>query len=205
MILFIFATHAEAVSTLALLEGKMVHENLYACKEGWIAISGIGIHAAQQTVSRYASAVDEIWNLGIAGSLHPSEMLGTLYPIATIDKYVPSLPELDSLSQHFVEATLPRFFTHQLGLKLISSDFPIHSPDYRKQLALQADLVDMEGYGIAYAAHHLKKPFHIWKIVSDFASHQGRELIRSHLHQFSANLAEKIAQELRGYHESCCH
>ena len=60
----------------------------------------------------------------------------------------------------------------------------------------QWDLVDMEGYGVAFAAAALGKKCRMWKIISDFTSPEGRDLIRKHKKELSEKIAEKILENL---------
>lgn len=201
MILFIFATFAEAQASLSVLKAKEINKRLYKCHEGWLAISGIGIHAAQHTTSQYGPSASEIWNFGLAGSLQEPASLGDICPIATVSKYVPSLEDLDTLSQDFSLSSIPSFSLKPTGYKLFSSDFPIHTFCHKEQLAKKADLVDMEGYGIAYAAHHLGKPCSFWKIISDFTSFGGHDLIKKNMCFYSEKLAETLLKELKKMYE----
>lgn len=170
--------------------------SLYRFEEGWITICGVGVHAAQMAVAKYGHLSQEVWNAGFAGSLRGLLPIGDLMPISTIGKYIPlDISELDSHSQENIAFNLPHFSLSEGEGKLISSDFPIHNAFHRERLGKQWDLVDMEGYGIAYAARDLRKKCRMWKIVSDFASPGGLELIRKH----GAELSEKIADTLLFY------
>jgi adenosylhomocysteine nucleosidase len=175
-------------------EGEM--SCLYGFERGWIAISGVGLHAAQMAVAKYAHLGSEIWNLGLAGSLRGSLPVGECLSIESVGKYLPLEEEaLDAYSQECVAFTLPTFFLGTGSSALISSDFPIHDAGHRARLGKTWDLVDMEGYGIAFAAQVLKKKCRIWKIVSDFASPGGRELIRKHKSMLSEQMAQKVLSE----------
>lgn len=214
-ILIIFATTKEARSTIELtgaspVSGATVHvwsegevAACYRFEKGLIAICGTGLHPAQMCATKYAPLAEEIWNFGFAGALKKDEHLGHLVEIATNDKYLPIA--LDKVSYECATSGLPSLQLSPSGHKLISSDFPVHDAERRKQLGLNWDLVDMEGYGIAYAAHFLGKKCRIWKIVSDFASCDGRELIRNHQDALSHTIAHTIKDNLHEYHESCAH
>jgi len=204
-ILLVFAQFAEA---RALIErthafpiiGEMAHvwsegelPCLYSFKAGWIAIGGVGLHSAQMAVAKYAHYGTEIWNMGLAGCLRGSLSIGEILCIDVVGKYLPLEEEaLDIGSRECVAFTIPPLFLGTGKGKLISSDFPIHDSVRRERLGQKWDLVDMEGYGIAYAAAALRKKCRIWKIISDFASPGGKELIRNH----KTELAEKIADHL---------
>jgi nucleoside phosphorylase len=260
-ILIVFAQASEAEASLKLLQAKPVEGKyfsvwseglipcLYQFHHGWIAISSVGLHAAQMCVAQYGQGCDEVWNLGLAGGLS-TQSIGELLSIQHVGKYIPST--LDIRSQECLDFTLPCLhlapISHQFsgkshtlspdlhrqdskavshehcpcypddksqvterrfspkicekwGLegnqaKLISSDFPIHDVEHRTYLAQKWDLVDMEGYGIAFACSYLGKKCRMWKIVSDFASPGGRELIRKHKPSLSARLAQVLEEAL---------
>lgn len=168
----------------------------YQFEQGWIVISGVGLHSAQMAVSKYSYLCDEVWNFGLAGSLRGLPIGEILY-ISTVGKYIP-LEEgfLDSHSEECVSSTLPSIFLEEKGNKLISSDFPIHTTLHRERLKKQWDVVDMEGYGIAFASASLGKKCRIWKIISDFVSCGGKELIQKHKSELSGKIADKIIEYL---------
>lgn len=191
-----FAQHAEAAATLCTLNAEALPGEkryiksegelpcCYTFDQGIIALSSIGIHPALMTVAKYGGAVDEIWNLGMAGALHDHLPIGEKLVIETAGKYTP-----DSYIP-------PITFGKEGGGKLITSDFPVHDVNYRSILSQNGDVVDMEGYGVAYAAHYLGKKCRMWKIVSDFASPGGRELIQKNKPYVSELLAEIIHEAL---------
>lgn len=211
--LLVFAQSAEAAPTIHSLKAEPIKTetcfvwsegditSCYAFEQGWIVISGMGIHAAQMAVSTYAHKIDEVWNLGMAGALHGTLPIGEMCEIGTVEKYVPA-GFLDPYSQECVQTIIPPLTLSQKKNRLISSDFPIHDSTHRSHLSTLGDLVDMEGYGVAYAAHHLGKKCRMWKIISDFASPGGRELIRKN----KAKISERIAEALyEAIHESRSH
>lgn len=198
--LILFATLSEAEATIKLLSAKPCNKekvfiwsegmvpSLYSYADGWIALSGFGIHAAQLTVSKYAQNVDEIWNLGFAGSLRGSFPTGSLQQIEVVAKHIPLPLSIDPISRECAESVAPIFSVASQGAKLISSDYPVHDPQQRELLAKKWDLVDMEGYGVAFAAHHLGKKCLMWKVISDLA--QGRAPIQRNKKALSTLLAE---------------
>jgi len=210
-IVILFAQESEARATLDALKAEpLIHHSLniwsegekcscYLFSQGRIVLTGMGTHAAQMAVATHAMHGDLFWNLGFAATLNENQPLTTLVPIQTVDKHC-MLPAvgLDPLSHHCLSTTLPSFALETAaGARLISSDYPIHNATLRQQLALKWDLVDMEGYGIAFAAQALAKKCQLWKIVSDFASPGGRELIRKNKPLFSEKLANFVLEQLK--------
>lgn len=196
MKLIIFATHLEGGKTLSALNACRLDDSLYSFPDGYIAISGMGLCAAQHAASRTISLVNEVWNLGFAASLDAKYPLGSIHEISTINKYTPATIDLDPGSQALVRSSFPALKIGDEGHKLLSSDHPIHDVSLKNQLREFAHFIDMEGYGIAYAAKAFGKPCRMWKIVSDFASPEGRKLIFDHQHTLSEKLATLVTEEL---------
>lgn len=201
-VLLIFAQLAEAEAVIRRtcaepVAGETAHiwsegivPSCYRFEKGVIAICNVGLHSAQMSVAKHAVHCEEVWNLGLAGSLKEGLPIGEIISIDQVGKYIPIEEEsLDPRSQECISFTLPTLLLAGNGSRLVSSDFPIHHTQHRERLASKWDLVDMEGYGIAYASAALGKKCRMWKIISDFASPGGRELIRKH----KKALAEKIA------------
>ncbi|MFN0065636.1 MAG: hypothetical protein ACKVOH_05300 [Chlamydiales bacterium] len=203
--LFVFAQATEASATIKKLQARPVpghlipiwsegiQPSLFTCDAGLILLTSVGIHQAQSAVAEQGGNVDEIWNLGLAGALHDHHGIGELLPIAQVSKYVPA--DLDGHARSLMENTLPSLMLEKEGKTLISSDFPIHDIGHRDR-ARPSDLVDMEGYGVAFAAHHLGKKCRMWKIVSDFATPGGVALIRKHKQELSEKMAQFLCKQL---------
>ncbi len=197
-LLIVFAMPAEAQSSIEKLQcTDIVPNRIYRFKQGWIVISGMGCLAASSAVSSFGRDIDEIWNFGAAGSLNPNLALGHVAEISVIIKN-PILPDqIDIHSSNLHARLFPSIKTNQKGLALISSDYPIHHPELNQRLCQHADLVDMEGYGIAFAAQQLNLPLRMWKNVSDFANPQGPRLIEDRLKEISQALATSLENSLR--------
>lgn len=192
MKLVLFATFEEARFTLDALKAIPNNKNSYHFSQGKIIITGIGSYAAQFACSQYVDInTDEIINLGFAGSLQTTP-IGEVICCTTIGKYTSCPETLDETSEQFRSLATPIFsFPGNQG-RLISSDFPIHSASIRSQLQKQWELIDMESYGIAFAAHHFQKKVTFIKIVSDFAKEGGRVYIEKHKKELSFALAQKV-------------
>ncbi len=68
----------------------------------------------------------------------------------------------------------------------------------KQNLGRFSDLIDMEGYGVAYAARYCNLPCRIWKLVTDWAQPGSKELIQEKLAITSEIIAEKILLLTRG-------
>jgi nucleoside phosphorylase len=195
--LIVFATKEEAKDSLELLHAQPQEgsSSLYTFNEGLILICGMGMLSAAACLSRCISQVDEVWNLGIAGALHDSLEVGTVYPIHTASAYFMAPHNLDNHSKEFYHNLYPSLdCSESKGRRLVSVAFPIHQQTSRDLLAGNYDLVDMEGYGIAHVAQSCHKPCFLWKLVSDFASEKTQGLIKLKMKHYSVLLAEAISK-----------
>ncbi len=208
MKLILFAQTSEAEATIeqlgatpipghkAEIWSEGVVPTLYRYEDGVIAITNIGLHSAAAAVAKYSAACSEIWNIGFAGALKGGLDIACIVPIRHVGKYVPlDDHELDLQSHDCLKQILPDISLQDATHSLISSDFPIHNKLHRDRLAPNYDLVDMEGYAIAHLAKELGKKCYMWKIVSDFATPGGRELIRKNKRKLSEEIARHIINE----------
>lgn len=113
----------------------------------------------------------EVINIGFAGALRDHCKFGEFY-------------EIDRLGKHYY----PDIFLKTKGqfpkASLFTSDYAIQEEKMRKKLGLEYDLVDMEGWALAWTCAHFKIPCQFIKVVSDFCSEttsdeileKGREL-----------------------------
>lgn len=184
--LIVFATQEEAQATL---NTPPSHHDL-------VVITGMGSLAAAAAVAKSLAStpsIDEVWNIGIAGALNQRLPLESVCYISTVTKYL-SLPTgIDDHSRQLAKRTFPPIVLQEKGYSLISSNYPIHHPEIRDELAQQADLVDMEGYGVALAAAQAHKRCCLCKVVSDPADFKGPALIKAKLPLLSHTMA-KILQ-----------
>lgn len=196
MKLLIFATLQEAESSINKLDAKQIEPYLYRFSQGHLVICGFGAFAAMKAVYTYGPHHTEIFNLGLAGLLCDKYPMGSLYSIEMVGKYTHLPADIDVTSKEIAANHLPVLSVNLCGLRLMTSDFPIHHQRIKEQLALHWDLVDMEGYGLVYAAHALKKPVYLWKITSDCAIEGGRVSLKKNLYECGEKLAEKLVVEI---------
>lgn len=195
--LITFATHREAAPTLKALEASSSNQkNLYTFSGGYLLITGIGMLAAASQTSLHIPLAQEVWNFGIAGALKDGLAIGTVCPVQSVSKFLLLPEDADAHTETFSSTIFPVFSLNTSGIKLISSDFPIHHSQTRALLAKNNQIVDMEGYGIAYAAKQDQKPCHMWKIISDFAAQDGHKIISQHIDRLAEQTSEFIINEL---------
>lgn len=190
MKLIVFATEREALPTLKQLQAKPTAEtHCFSFSQGLVLISGIGLLAAAQTVARYSACATEVWNLGIAGSLKAHLPLGQLVEVKQVLRYGPGAEFADTRSHSWHSRLFPPLSLQTEGYSLLSCDYPLHEETLSSRLAAHADLVDMEGYGIAYAAAQRQLPCKLYKVMTDHARLDGPVLIERHLQAASESLA----------------
>lgn len=143
-------------------------EAAYVPPELPVVITGIGKTAAAVATTRAVLEVGRqdltVLNVGTAGGLRP-EVQGL---------YLPGRVVNHDLSADTIRALGfdPREeFPVQGGddTVLASGDVFVTDPGMRDHLATRADLVDMEGYAVAYACSELGVPVRLVKHVSDHA------------------------------------
>lgn len=130
-----------------------------------VLITGIGKTAAAVAVASRLSAgdVSQVVNVGTAGALHDG--LDGLHEVGRVLNHDLSADAIRLLGYDPVEwldlSTSP--------VTLASGDVFVTDPAVRARLAAQAQLVDMEGYAIAWACQRLGVPLRMVKHVSDNA------------------------------------
>jgi nucleoside phosphorylase len=140
-----------------------------------VVVTGIGkVAAAAATTEallarRDASALTVV-NIGTVGALHDG-LSGV---------YLPSIVINHDINGDAIRALGfdPRDVLHIEGgdgSMLASGDVFVVDPDVRRRLAERAQLVDMEGYAVAYACQRLGVPVRLVKHVSDSADDTARD------------------------------
>lgn len=196
-LLITFPTAREAKATIEKLKAVVMSDkNIYSFDLGYILITGMGCVSAGAQTAAYLPLANEVWNLGVAGSLHEVSV-GSVFDIQTVSKFVHMPDHIDEHSRQFSNNIHPSLSIAPAGKRLVTTDFPIHDDQLRQQLSSQYDLVDMESYAIVYAANQAAKPCRSWKWVSDFCKLGGEKLIREHLDRLSEDMSEFIYNKIR--------
>lgn len=195
-LLIVFAHPEEAKPALDYLKANVTEPNLFSCKHAQILISGLGALAAATQTAIHGRSVDEIWNLGICGALQPNLSPGDLLEIGCVGRHLFFPPGTAQSSQQLSLSAHPEIFIGNSVWKLISCDVGVQTQELRDTLSSNYHLVDMEGYGIARAAHTLNKPCRMWKIVSDLANSQTPQSIKERLPALAVSLAEHLIHVL---------
>lgn len=133
-----------------------------------LLLTGIGKTAAAAATARALAAYDDparvtVLNLGTAGALRAG---------------LEGLHEVGRVLNHDISADLVRALGHDpqewlelgpTGAVLATGDVFVADPEVRDGLAERADLVDMEGYAVAWAAREAGADCRLVKHVSDAA------------------------------------
>jgi len=148
-----------------------------------LIISGIGkANAAMATAyccQKYTPLC--ICNLGAAGATSVGHSLGEIFHIDEIIEY--DRPELKSGKPRIYKPdTLDGFRT----AKLATSDRAILTPDERKEISKNADLIDMEGASVVQACRKFRTKCFMFKFVSDTPEHTS---------------SKNIVENIRGYRD----
>jgi len=132
-----------------------------------VIVTGVGkVRAAAAVAATLAvdPSITEVVNIGSAGALHD---------------HLEGLHVIGSVLNHDLSADALRAFGYDPqewltvgdadGLRLATGDVFVSDPAVRTALAARADLVDMEGYAVAWAARAAGVPVRLVKHVSDRA------------------------------------
>ncbi|WP_017935310.1 nucleosidase [Nocardioides sp. Iso805N] len=136
-----------------------------------VVVTGVGkVAAASAVASALARAeaagtpYELVVNIGSAGALHD---------------HLEGLHEIGSVLNHDLSADVLRGFGYDPkewlvvgavdGLRLATGDVFVSDPAVRVALAARADLVDMEGYAVAWACRQAGVPVRLVKHISDKA------------------------------------
>lgn len=145
-----------------------------------VLVTGLGKTAAATSLTRHlagrADLADlEVVNLGTAGSLHDDLGDGTngLFEIGTVINHDINADAIRALGYDPRE----RLVLGGSPTVLPTGDVFVTDPEVRARLALQAHLVDMEGYAYAYVAHEFGVPIRMLKHVSDNADETALEWV----------------------------
>jgi adenosylhomocysteine nucleosidase len=180
MVTLVFATLMEAAHTLEKTKAQSYGglDYFFECENSLrILISGMGEEQTRERLLAHIDEIEEIVNIGIAGALKSTLILHTIYSVHSVD-CERSLPSL----------VLNPDSIHPKGLALYTVQTPLHDPLTRDKLALNYDIVDMEGYTIAEIAKKAGKKCTLIKMISDVCDEKTSHTIRDHLPFYSKEL-----------------
>jgi adenosylhomocysteine nucleosidase len=196
MIYIHMATRMEAEPFINGLQLEKVENDffhVYQSDDMTLVISGVGkMNATMATTFMLTTfSPEKILNLGAAGSLGDEE-IGVVFQVE-------SIVEADRPLRH--RNNKPRMYTPQTvdgftNAVLATRDIPVLDPDERKEVALLADLIDMEGCAVAHVCKRFNTPCYLFKFVTDNIQQPDSshivENIEQHKESFFNYCAEKI-------------
>lgn len=133
-----------------------------------VLVTGIGKTAAATALARRLASYDdlaglEVVNIGSAGALH--DHVDGLFEVGTVLNHDINADAIRALGYDPRE----RLTVGPSATVLATGDVFVTDPVVRARLAEQAELVDMEGYAVAYVAAEFGVPVRLVKHVSDNA------------------------------------
>jgi hypothetical protein len=187
MQLITMAHLGEAQGVINLFDLKRVTPNLFENDTLSCLITGEGPFEAATSVASQLARKNyaRVINLGIAGALDSTLMLGEIYPVRSVYLVVEGKPQFKS------------FQSLEQGFDCITSFERILSAEKALPLAGVGALVDREVWGVAMAARSHSVKFESYKLVSDHAgSLSACELVRDAAEDYSQKLAQFLARKI---------
>lgn len=195
--LFIFATQLEAKAFLESLDFSKVHSNLWQSRFCHLLICGMGSLQASHQLTKTLHEIPRpthLVNMGCAASLSEFKTFDCL----RVSKVSKSLDrtEIDKHSQLFFDHLFPSIEitsscdTWKLPTATLTTvDCPVHNVEMRSKLSFFGQLLDMEGYGLAYVAKEAEIPLEMIKCISDHAKDGGEQSLRDNIGSCSKKLS----------------
>ena len=191
MILLVFATKIEArpfieYHDLTLDSASDAYE-LFKGKGLSLVVTGMGslrgtVHLSDvlQERKRRGEQVTEIVNYGVAGCVSDKFSIGDVVEIDKVVKYDPVEFSKPTPDKHFLSSfpDITINMKEHMTAVLATSDHPVFTEEDTRRVAQYAHLVDMEGYGYAFAARHYGVPIRLLKGVSDFTWKESEKAFR---------------------------
>ena len=162
-----------------------------------VLITGIGKTPAATALTRrlcaYEAGADGldgliVVNIGTAGALHDHH--DGLYDVGVVINHDINADALRRLNYDPRE----RLTVGESGTVLASGDVFVTDPVIRERLAATADLVDMEGYALAYVAEEFGVPLRMIKHVSDHADDSAWSWVEM-VDESARVLAQRLVEE----------
>ncbi len=181
----IMATELEAapfIEGMALTETEREPFSVYQGEgEAGLILSGIGkanaAMACAYLLQRHGPQC--ILNLGAAGATDGRANMGKNYHVNRVIE--PDRPHLRTGTPH---EQIPDVLDGLPVAALATQDRPVKDPAHRAAVALQAELVDMEGASVVQTARRFRVPCYLFKFVSDSAGHTESSEIETNIRQY---------------------
>jgi nucleoside phosphorylase len=186
MLLLTFAHKDEAAVFIERKHGLPVDfsfSGLYRGEDQLLLLTGEGVTATLKKVHSvcdyFGNKVHQVINLGIAGSLSSELQVNQIYGIRKVF-YEPYL--------HTAEKTYTTA-NNRASFDCITSFHTVSTPEYARELAMFAQIVDRELWAIAHICKSYHLPLQAYKLISDRAGDQTLpETICSKAEEYSLHL-----------------
>ncbi len=183
MQLLTFAHYPEAEAFFAHFKPERTQNRdwLYRFDNGFIALTGEGIHEALARTMYAASLAPDlqiILNFGVAGVIDTRLNLNAIYEVRSVyaHDHAPIFKSFNLHGSHDVVTSGKRVLSHRDA----------------EPLKTMAHLVDRELWGIAFAAKELQVPLQSYKFASDIAGTiEACEVVKARAAEISKELLEK--------------
>ncbi|MGC4942817.1 nucleosidase [Kribbella sp. DT2] len=154
--------------TRYLVVGAIAGETKYVPEGIPVVLTGVGKTAAAVATARALAGMDTtdlvVLNVGTTGALRDG-LSGVFLPSEVINHDV----NADAVRAIGLDPKESLRIEGGDGTVLASGDVFVTDPAVRDRLALRAQLVDMEAYGVVFACHEFGVPVRVVKHVSDSA------------------------------------
>ncbi len=161
MKLLTFAHRAEAQAFHDKFDLKSCGENLFLNQDFMLLVTGEGLFEAMSECMKVLTLhpeISEVYNLGIVGNLG-SQKLDEVASIRSVYAHDSSSPLFKSFTTSDPSASID----------LLSFSQRVKDSQTKEKLALFAPLVDREAWAIGFVANRFKRPFYVFKYISDDA------------------------------------
>lgn len=138
-----------------------------------LLVTGLGKTAAAAHLSRELArhpGISRIVNIGTAGALH--DHLSGLHVVGTVINHDISAAAIRSLGYELEDEL---HLDRDSPIRLATGDVFVTDPAVRAALAMRADLVDMEGFALAWTARLFSVEAVLVKHVSDMADESAHD------------------------------
>jgi hypothetical protein len=187
MQLITMAHLGEAQGVIDYYQLQRLNSQLYENQELTCLITGEGpFEAAIKTSAQLArGSYKRVLNVGIAGALESSLLVGEFYPIRGLYLVNQGRPEFKS------------FKAQDQGLDCLTSFERILSPQRARILQGLGHVVEREAWGVAMAAKEAQVPFSCFKLISDQAGTLGAcELTRAQAQEWAQLILKGVKSQL---------
>jgi adenosylhomocysteine nucleosidase len=193
----IMATMLEAKPFVQGLSLKKIEQKpfeLFRNDNTFLIVSGIGKANASMAVAYCCAQFQPtcVCNLGAAGATNISSSLGEIFHISQIIELDRPLSGSNGTRTH--NSNILKGFQTAV---LATSDKAIIEPDERKKVAMNADLLDMEGASVVQACGMFETKCFMFKFVSDTPDHTSNQDIFNNIRLFRNAFYEYFLRLIR--------